>query len=165
MGKIEKVIINTLHPKKGFKCLILTYTKRNLMDELSKAVELSGEVWGLYDAALKPIKSPQDKKIQKYVNVRIYEASPLDIPSESEYFDCVIGIEILNLFSNRDRLFQEIFRVLKSLGRFLLVEPSNYLKSLDLKTDLLVMNFQDILMFDFKKWLIFKKTLIEATKP
>ncbi len=164
MGKTEKIIINTLRPKKGFKCLTLVYTKTNVMIELSKAVEVSGEVWGLYDAALKPHKGARDKKIQKYENVQIYAASPLDIPSESEYFDCVIGVEVLNRYSNRNQLFKEIFRVLKPLGRLILVERSNYLKSLDLKTELLVTNYQDILLSDFKKWLIFKKTLLEATK-
>ncbi|MFX1514233.1 MAG: class I SAM-dependent methyltransferase [Promethearchaeota archaeon] len=164
MGKKEKKIFSILHPREDFKCLDLQCLKGKLLSYLAQNMSRTSELWGLY-LTQDSYEKDRRKLMQNYDNIQLYNASPLDIPASDNFFDCVIGLELFYNISNREKLFQEVFRVLKPLGRLVLVDHSGFLQKIDLKTELLTVDFQDILISEFRYRLLYKRTLVEAIKP
>lgn len=110
--------LNYLRPKKGERVLDLgcgtgdeTIAVASLLGEEGKAVGL--------DLTSEMIESARKNALEKGIaNVRFVNASIEKLPFKDNQFDAIISNCVINHADDKSEVYREIFRVLKSGGRF-----------------------------------------------
>eukprot|EP01089_Gocevia_fonbrunei_P019066 TRINITY_DN6618_c0_g1_i1.p1 TRINITY_DN6618_c0_g1~~TRINITY_DN6618_c0_g1_i1.p1 ORF type:complete len:337 (+),score=65.22 TRINITY_DN6618_c0_g1_i1:140-1150(+) len=82
----------------------------------ARRVGSSGKVIGV-DMTSTMIELAQKNKSERYPNVEFVLGDIENLPIESNTVDCVISNCVINLVPNKEKAFQEIFRILKPGGR------------------------------------------------
>ena len=86
----------------------------------SKKVGLRGKVIGL-DMTEQMVKKARENAIKgKYTNVEFKLADAEDIPLKDNSVDLVMSNCVINLAPNKEKVYREIYRVLKAGGRFVI---------------------------------------------
>ena len=87
-------------------------------------VNMSLHVVGV-DIVTNTLKANAEKAIQEQIdNIRFVEYNGVDIPFEDDYFDCIVSRYAMHHFTEIEKSFKEIYRVLKTGGQLFISDPT-----------------------------------------
>lgn len=174
----EKRILAALKPQRQDAILEIGFGKGKLLEKL---VPLVDQVVGVeIDEGL--ILSANQRL--RFDNLEVKKGPAEALPFEEARFDAVVCSYSFHEFSDGAKALTEIYRVLKPLGRLVIVDPSKdyflvrlfsrlakdpHMRSMrsfaELRKELLVAGFIDVIGERYRTRLLLGEQIIEGTKP
>jgi arsenite methyltransferase len=110
--------INYANPKTGEVCLDLGSGRGTDCIRLAELVGLTGQVYGIdiSDGMLE--KARQNVTEKGITNIEFFKSSIEEIPQSDNSINLIISNCTLNHANNKSTVWKEVFRVLKSQGKF-----------------------------------------------